>query len=139
VARPRLLQRLDEGLARGVVLLSAPAGSGKTTLLAAWALRRCVAWLALDAGDNDPVRFWRHAAAALDRVRPGIAQQVLPLLGPPPPSSFEGLVTALINALMAEPERGEVALILDDYHVIDSPAVHASLTFLIEQQPPALR
>ena len=62
-----------------------------------------MAWLSLDAGDNDPARFWRHAVAALDRVRPGIAQRVGALLGPPAPPSFEGLVTALINELAAQP------------------------------------
>ena len=55
-------------------------------------------------GDNDPARFWRHAVAALDRVRPGIGGRVGPLLGPPAPPSFEGLVTALINELAAQPE-----------------------------------
>src|SRR5438093_13062748 len=66
VPRPRLAQRLDEGLAQGLVLVCAPAGSGKTALLADWARsgRRPAAWLSLDDGDNDPVRFWRHAIAA---------------------------------------------------------------------------
>jgi len=135
VSRPRLVKALNDGLARGLVLVSAPAGFGKTALLAEWALQRPVAWLSLDAGDNDPARFWRHATAALDRVRPGIAQRVLPLLGPPPPSSYQGLVTALINELAAEPDRGGVVLVLDDYHVIDSRAIHASLTFLLEHRP----
>src|ERR687898_289038 len=82
VPRPRLLDRLDEGVARELTLVCAPAGFGKTAMLADWAHRgaRSVAWLALDAGDNDPARFWRHAAAALDRVRPGIAERVVPLL-----------------------------------------------------------
>src|SRR6266536_1246409 len=140
VPRPRLVQALDEGLARGLVLVCAPAGSGKTALLADWARRgqRPLAWLSLDAADNDPARFWRHAAAALDRVRPGIAERVGPLLGPPAPSSFEGLVTALINELAAQPGDGEV-LVLDDYHLIDSQPVHRSLMFLLEHLPPGLR
>jgi LuxR family maltose regulon positive regulatory protein len=59
VARPRLTDRLEEGLARGLVVVGAPAGSGKTTLLADWAAATegPVAWLSLDAGDNDPARF----------------------------------------------------------------------------------
>ena len=82
--RPRLAAALDEGLARELVLVCAPAGSGKTVLLADWARRgrRPVAWLSLDAGDNDPARFWRHVVAALDRARPGIAERAGPLLGP---------------------------------------------------------
>jgi LuxR family maltose regulon positive regulatory protein len=140
VLRPRLAGRLDEGLARQLILVCAPAGSGKTALLADWARRgRCpVAWLSLDAGDNDPARLWRHAVAALDRVRPGISERVGPLLGPPAPPSFEGLVTALVNELDAEPGKGEVLLVLDDYHLIDSQAVNASLRFLLEHLPPGL-
>jgi len=134
VARQRLTARLDEGLAGGLVLVCAPAGYGKTVLLADWARRagHPVAWLSLDAGDNDPARFWRHAVAALDRARPGTGERVAPLLGPPAPSSFQGLVTALINDLAGEEEA---RLVLDDYHVIRSPQVHESLAFLAEHRP----
>ncbi len=138
VARPRLLERLEEGLARGLLLVCAPAGFGKTSLLADWARRgqRPVAWLSLDEGDNDPARFWRHVVAALGRARPGIAEQVAPLLGPPAPASFEGLVTALINQLATQPDQ--VLLVLDDYHLIEAPPVHGSLGFLLEHRPPGL-
>ena len=140
VPRPRLAERLDEGLARGLVLVCAPAGYGKTVLLAGWARRsrQPVAWLSLDVGDNDPARFWRHGVAALDQGRPGLAERVGPLLGPPAPSSYEGLVTALINELAAGPDAGQALLVLDDYHLIDSEAVHSSLGFLLEHRPPGL-
>ena len=133
VPRPRLARRLDEGLGRGLVLVCAPAGYGKTVLLADWARcgQRPVAWLSLDAGDNDPARFWRHAVAALDRARPGTAERVAPLLGPPAPSSFQGLVTALINELALN----EVLLVLDDCHVASAPQVHESVAFLLEHRP----
>ena len=133
VLRPRLTARLDEGLARGLILAAAPAGYGKTVLLADWARRGeyPVAWLSLDAGDNDPARFWRHAVAALDRARPGTGERVAPLLGPPAPTSFQGLVTALINDLAGE----EALLVLDDYHVISAQQVHESLAFLLEHRP----
>ena len=109
-------------------------------MLADWARsgHRPAAWLSLDAGDNDPARFWRHAVAALDRVRPGIGERVGPLLGPPAPTTFEGLVTALINELAAQPGADEVPLVLDDYHLIGSQPVHASLEFLLEHRPPGL-
>ena len=134
VSRPRLADRLDEGLARGLIVVCAPAGYGKTVLLADWARRggHSAGWLSLDAGDNDPARFWRHAVAALDRARPGIGDRVAPLLGSPAPSSFHGLVTALINELAGEEE---VLLVLDDYHVIGSAQVHQSLAFLVEHRP----
>jgi LuxR family maltose regulon positive regulatory protein len=140
VARPRLAGALGEGMARGMVLVCAPAGFGKTALLADWVRSgdHRVAWLSLDAGDNDPVRFWRHVVAALDRAQPGIGERVAPLLGPPP-SSFEGLVTALINELAAQPGENEIVLVLDDYHLVDTQQVHASLAFLLEHLPPGLR
>src|ERR671910_2096795 len=138
VARPRLVDRLDDGLARELTLISAPAGFGKTSLLADWSQRgeRRVGWLSLDGGDNDPVRFWRHAIAALDRARPGLAERVSSLLGPPAPASFEGVATAVVNELAAE--DGEALLVLDDYHLIEAQPVHASLQFLLEHQPPGL-
>ena len=130
VSRQRLEERLDEGLGRGVVLVCAPAGYGKTVLLADWVRRgpRPAAWLSLDAGDNDPARFWRHAVAALDQARPGVADRVESLLGPPAAPSFAGVLTTLINELAA---AGETILVFDDYHLIDSQAVHASLGWLV--------
>jgi len=141
VPRPRLAGALGEGLARGMILACAPAGFGKTALLADWARSgdRRVAWLSLDAADDDPVRFWRHVVAALDRARPGIGERAGPLLGPPAPPSFEGLVTVLINELAAQPGEDEIMLVLDDYHLVHAQPVHASLEFLLEHLPPGLR
>ena len=141
IPRPRLVEALDEGLTPGLVLVCAPAGCGKTVLLADWARRGRwpVAWLSLDAADNDPARFWRHVIAALDQARPGIGERVGALLGPPAPSSFEGLVTALINELAAQSGQDAVLLVLDDYHLIAANQVHAPLEFLVEHLPPGLR
>ncbi len=85
LARSRLLERLTEGTARELTLVCAPAGFGKTSVLGEWAGRsgRPIAWLSLDAGDNDPARFWRYVAAALDPARPGVHQQVAALLQGP--------------------------------------------------------
>jgi LuxR family transcriptional regulator, maltose regulon positive regulatory protein len=140
VPRPRLVQALGEGLARGRVLVCAPAGFGKTALLADWARGggRPVAWLGLDGGDSDPARFWRYVVAALDRAQPGIAERLGPLLGPPAPRSSEGLVTAVINELAAQPGRDEMLLVLDDYHLVDAGPVHESVAFLLENLPPGL-
>jgi LuxR family maltose regulon positive regulatory protein len=135
--RRRLVEALGEGLARGRVLVCAPAGFGKTALLADWARGggQSVAWLGLDSGDSDPARFWRYAVAALDRARPGLARRV----GPPPPGSSDGLVMALVNELAADPSPDEVLLVLDDYHLVDSPPVHESVAFMLENLPPGLR
>jgi LuxR family transcriptional regulator, maltose regulon positive regulatory protein len=138
LARARLFQRLDEGMGRTLVLVCTPAGFGKTTLLADWAADATmpVAWLSLDADDNDPVRFWRYVVAALDRVQEGLAEHLVPLLSPGSGISTHGVVTALINRLQAQPD--ELALVLDDYHLIEAMPIHDSLGLLLSHLPPRL-
>jgi LuxR family transcriptional regulator, maltose regulon positive regulatory protein len=138
VARSRLFERLNQGMAQGLILVCAPPGFGKTTLLADWATTtKCpVAWLSLDTQDNDPARFWRYVVAALDRAYQGLAEQLLPLLAAPSVPSSQGVATALINQLAAVGD--EVALVIDDYHAIDSAAIHESLAFLLRRLPPQL-
>jgi LuxR family maltose regulon positive regulatory protein len=135
LSRARLIERLTEGTARELVLVCTPAGFGKTTLLADWArgTPRPVAWVSLDEGDNDPTRFWRHVAAALDQVRPGLGERAGALLRDAGRASFEAVPAALVNELAGGPD--EVVLILDDYHLIDAPPVHQSLAFLLEHLP----
>src|SRR5689334_6407206 len=80
VLRPRLIERLNEGLKRmpSVTLISAPAGFGKTTLVSAWAAsgERPAAWLSLDEGDNDPIRFLAYFVAALQTLALSAAEGV---------------------------------------------------------------
>src|SRR5215510_3101791 len=141
VPRPRLLAGLAQGIGRGLTVACTPAGFGKTTLLGDWARRsrRPVAWLSLDSADNDPARFWRYVAAALERVRPGAAAPVEALLSGPQRPPLEAVATAVINQLAVVPDAGAVVLVLDDYHLIEAPAVHDSVVFLVERLPPALR
>ena len=138
LARSRLVRRLDEGMGRPLVLVCTPAGFGKTTLLANWAADATlpVGWLSLDPDDNEPMRFWRYVVAALDRVVGGLGEHLVPLLSPGSGTSTHGVVTALINWLQDRP--GELALVLDDYHLIDEPAIHDSLGFLLSHLPPRL-
>lgn len=138
VPRARLADLLEHGLALPFVLVCAPAGFGKTAMLADWCRSRQqqVAWLCVDAADNDPTRFWRHVVTALDRVRPGVDERAGLLLNRPGLASFDELVTAVINHLADDP--GEVLLVLDDYHAIEAEAVHASVLFLVEHAPPGL-
>ena len=137
VPRPRLTARLAEGLTRPVTLISAPAGFGKTTLVSAW-LAECgcrAAWLSLDEGDSDPVRFFAYLLAALQTVDPALGQGVQPLLTAQPPP-FEALAAALIHDLAGRQDA--ILLVLDDYHLIRGDAVNAALRFLVEHQPPNL-
>ena len=139
LARSRLLERLTQGTARKLTLVCAPAGFGKTSVLGEWAGRsgQPIAWLSLDAGDNDPARFWRYVAAALDRARPGVHQQVAALLQGPHQPPLEAVLTTVINELAAASE--EAVLVLDDYHLVEAPPVHHSLAFLLDRLPAQLR
>ncbi|MCL5996120.1 MAG: LuxR C-terminal-related transcriptional regulator [Chloroflexi bacterium] len=141
VHRPRLVERIDEGLTRRLTLISAAPGSGKTTLLSEWyALRRAdtlIAWLSLDDDDNDPPRFWRYLIAALQSVAPGVGEQALSLLQLPQQPSVKTLVITLINALGALTH--DLILVLDDYHVIDAQPIHDALAYLLDHMPQQLR
>jgi LuxR family maltose regulon positive regulatory protein len=138
VLRPRLVERLDEGLAAGhkLTLVSAPAGFGKTTLVSEWVAGcgRPVAWLSLDAGDSDLGRFLAYLIAALQTVAPGIGAGVLALLQSPQPAPPESTLTALLNDIATIPT--DVVLVLDDCHVLDARPVDDALAFLVEHLPP---
>jgi LuxR family transcriptional regulator, maltose regulon positive regulatory protein len=137
VARPRLIERLDEGLHRKLTLISAPAGFGKTTLLGGWltALPRPTAWVSLDEGDSDPSRFLSYLIAALRTIAPSIGEGVLGALQSPEPPR-ESILTALLNEINTIPD--DFVFVLDDYHVIDATAVDDAFAFLMERLPPQM-
>lgn len=136
--RSRLIEALDEGMTREVILVCTPAGFGKTTLLADWATsaRWPVAWLSLDREDDDPARFFRYVIGALDRVCGGLGERLLPLFSPPAGMSSGVVVTALVNELEAAPD--ELVLVLDDYHVMKSQRIHDDVALLLGRLPPRL-
>jgi LuxR family transcriptional regulator, maltose regulon positive regulatory protein len=137
VARPRLLERMRGGAEARLTLVSAPAGFGKSTVLAAWlhdasADGRCVAWVSLDAADNEPALFWTYVLTALQGAAPGVGASALELLVSSSVPT-ERVLTTLLNELAAVP--GEVWLVLDDYHLVDNHEVHEGVTFLLEHLP----
>jgi LuxR family maltose regulon positive regulatory protein len=139
VARSRLTAKLEREPSRKLTLISAPAGFGKTTLLVEWLRERAggegwVAWLSLDEGDNDPVRFMSYLVVALRRTsEEEIGEGVLVALRSPEPPRIEAMIAALVNEIAALPR--ELTLVLDDYHLIDSQSVHGVVSFLLEHLP----
>jgi LuxR family maltose regulon positive regulatory protein len=137
VPRDGLVQALGAGLVRPLTVMRGPAGSGKSLLMAQWRLAalsdRKVAWLSLDEGDNEPVRFWSYVIAALRSVLPEFGEGPLSLLRAPGVDLMDEAVPALINELLETPS--ETVLLLDDYHVIQHEAIHAGMGFLLEHMP----
>ncbi|GHO49734.1 LuxR C-terminal-related transcriptional regulator [Ktedonospora formicarum] len=136
VVRERLLTALDTALSHPLTLLSAAAGWGKTTLISAWAQRHheAVAWLSLEPLDNDPTRFWISLIAALRRRWPALGEQALTQMRARSP--LASCVTILLNELAERTsEVSPILLILDDYHVVDEPTIHASLSLFLAHLP----
>ena len=138
VPRLSLVERLNEGLRRKLVLVSAPAGFGKTTLLGEWiaASGRSAAWLSLDEADNDPARFWSHFIASLQTLFPDIGVEQQNALQSPQLPSIESILNSLLNELAKVPY--DFILVLDDYYALDSKQIDAPLTYLIEHLPPQM-
>jgi len=148
VLRPRLIERLNEGLSSGrkLTVISASAGFGKTTLVSEW-IASCgqpVAWLSLDDGDNDVTRFLTYFVTALQTIAANIGVGVLGVLQSPQPPPIESILTALINEITTIPDNPSTGsgqrfiFVLDDYHIIDSKPVDNALAFLLEHLPPQM-
>jgi LuxR family maltose regulon positive regulatory protein len=139
VPRAHLVQRLQRGVERALTLVSAPAGFGKTTLLAQWLAESDtpVAWLSLDAEDNDPTRFLSYLIAALQTLDGQIGTTTLEILHTQQPAPPETVLAVLISELTSR-DTGDFALVLDDYHAITAEPIQHGLTFLLEHLPPQL-
>jgi LuxR family maltose regulon positive regulatory protein len=148
VPRPRLLERLNEGLrqdqgsARKLTLISAPAGFGKTALAATWVAgfeqnepKLRVAWLSLEEADGEPARFLAYLITALQTIVSDLGAGVLVALQAPQPP-LEVILTALLNEIAAIP--ADFVLVLDDYHLVDSQQVDQAVAFLVEHLPPQM-
>ena len=139
ISRSQLMIRLDEVIGNDFVLISTPAGFGKTTLLTRWvkSAGRPVAWLSLDEDDNDPVRFWRYILTALDQVETGMGEKAFSMLNSSAQPTSRAVVIALLNELATR--SVDFVLVLDDYHLIESPAIHDSMVYLLEHLPRGIR
>ncbi len=149
IPRPHLIEKLEQGLDGKLTLVSAPAGFGKTTLIAEWIHKSPTpnpqspfTWLSLDENDNDLTRFLTYLVAALQTIETTVGETAVSLLQSPQPVPIEAVLTSLLNdiaglAASADTEH-PVILILDDYHVINTPAIHEVLNFLLENMPPIL-
>ncbi len=144
ISRARLIDLLVSENGASFILVCAPAGYGKTTLLAEWAQAlltngTAVAWVALDSGDDDPIPFSSYLIAGLIQALGPIPEltQIAQLLRSSPEMDLQRILPAVINAIVSSDR--ECVLILDDTHLIGSPAIHSALAYLLEHLPNNLR
>ncbi len=135
VPRPRFQRQIGEGLRGPLTLITAPAGFGKTTLIVSSVANyeHPIAWLSLDKDDNREGRFLKYVIAALQAVEPTIGNEAAQFMTASHQVPSEAVVTSLANDL--DTFGGEITLVLDDYHIISSQAVHAAVAFLLEYCP----
>ena len=136
VDRPRVRAALDAGRDASLTLVAAAAGYGKTTAVRGWcaSLDAALAWVMLDAGDDDPVLLWRYVATAVDRVRPGLGRGALRRLG-----VAGSPVEAAVDELFERRRRarpGVASIVLDDLHAVTSRECLASIDYALAHLPP---
>ncbi len=114
VPRPQLAQHLNQGLTRKLTLVSTPPGYGKSTLVASWLAEsgHNAAWFSLDAGDNDPVRFWTYVIAAIQTVNQEVGNEARQIIGSPQLRSTEPVVISLLNEISELTH--DLIMVLDD-------------------------
>ena len=145
VNRQRLIEKLNKGLHRKLTVISAPAGFGKTTLVTKWLdnlrqnAKNMIAWLSLDEGDNDLIRFLTYFVTALYQINgkdETFDKKTLSMLQSPQPPTTDIILKTLINEIAAISTR--VILVLDDFHLIEDQPIQDALSFLLEHNPPQM-
>ena len=151
VHRPRLIEKLNDGLHRKLTLISAPAGFGKTTLVTDWLdnlqgdvknetqAKNKIAWLSLDEGDNNPARFLSYFIAALNQIEgmgATFGKEALSMLQSPQKPPIEAILASLINEFAEFTDK--FIFVLDDYHLIEAQPINDALIFLLEHLPPQI-
>ena len=139
IIRPRLAGLAERALSKRLTVIKAPAGFGKTSLAVIWFDRMRangaqVAWLSLDAEDDDPARFLNYLAHALRHACGNVGATAISLTADAAFVPPHAVVSTLINELVEVDD--EVVLFLDDYHLVSLPAVHDAMSFFIEKAPP---
>ncbi|MEU0051006.1 LuxR C-terminal-related transcriptional regulator [Streptomyces sp. NPDC006309] len=135
--RPRLAAHLGQAFDTPLTLVDGSAGAGKTLLVADWAagLRRPVAWLTGEPGDQGCGMFWAYVLQALRAA--GVP--LPPGIGCP---ADAGRVEHRLLARLADDLSGRerpVVLVLDDSDRMTSAPIAEQLEFVLHHAGPGLR
>lgn len=135
VHRTMLHEKLNIGLSRKLILISAPAGFGKTTIVSDWInqFNITTAWFSIDKGDNDPVEFLSYVISGIQAINPTFGQSTLNLLQSPNKPSNVTIASLLINEIVGIDQN--FLLVLDDFHLITNSEMVELMAFLLEHLP----
>lgn len=138
VKRARLVERINTGLDKALILVSAPAGYGKTTIVSSWLQDAEVlsAWISLDEGDNDPKRFLQYLLTALQKIVPAIQPDLMGVLQGLQPAQSDSLLSIITNEIAGS--AAPFVLVLDDFHAVHAQPVLEIITYLLEHAPPQM-
>ena len=137
VVRTRLIEELQHATERPVTLIAAPAGYGKTTVVSQWlgsaSRPATVAWISLDASDNDPVRLWTHIATALDRAGCDIARDIAGFVAAGDREMLTAVLPRIVDAIAAL--SSDITVLIDDFEVVRSAECNSQIDFFIKHLP----
>ncbi len=138
VHRTTLFDKLNQGLNRKLIFLSAPAGFGKTTALSDWiAINKIpTAWYSIDNRDNDPAEFLNYIIAAIQSIKSDFGLTSLELLVAPQKPNIETIAGLIINDTLKI--DNDFLVVFDDFHLIKSSEVISIIKFFIEHSPPQM-
>jgi hypothetical protein len=139
VSRGELVGRLAGAGDCKLVLVCAPAGWGKTSVLSQLhsAEPGAFAWVSLDPGDDNRVRFWSYVIGAVRTVAPQVGVAALAVLPNAAGDLTGAVLPSLLNELAAVGRR--LVLVLDNYHCVREESIHASVAFLLRHIPPSVQ
>ena len=135
--RSRFFDLLNKGLKRKLILISAAAGYGKTSLIADWMHHTALNafWFSLDENDQDATMFFRNLIASVQRVYPEFGLAILELIQSSEQLSNTSVTTLIINEFYKFYPNEDALIVLDDYHLIDSPEISEIVIYLLEHLP----
>ncbi len=135
VHRRKIFAKLNEGLFRKLILVSAPAGYGKTTVVTHWIRKNRIptAWFSIDIRDNSPYDFFTYLITSIRTVQENAGKKSLELLKLPGTVRLDYIIELFLNDLL-QIEK-DLLLVLDDFHLIDNEQILKSISFLLEYKP----
>lgn len=135
VHRPHLFEKLNQGLKRKLILVSASAGFGKTSIISDWIKQNNIktAWFSIDKNDNDSIDFLSYIIYGIQRLKKDFGKSALELLQSPSHPNAESTLNLLINEIYEI--QDDFLLVFDDYHLIENMEINSLMSYLLEYLP----